>query len=347
MSRMYSVWTGGAHGSASRSGANVGGCPEPLAPSVPRVLAPQADPAIEPAPDVSDPDFVPEADDTPFVEVGGPGGTVFSAGVATSTGSAVPVDRAAVKPATRTYPRLANTPLYLSVTFHDLTGLARPQAAVDGPDPGLVAMHLPDHPVSGEYRVLRDEIRNQLPDPTPRVLLFTAASPESGTTSVLLNLAVTLARENTPRVLVLDANLPPDDEQNVTRQGVAQKLALPAGPGLAEVLAQQVPLAWAVRATPVANLQVLATGTLATRVTSVIGEDLPKLIDQLRQWYDWVLIDGGVWGAMPERDAVCPAADAVYLVTRSADVDRSEFAGVRGWVKQLGGLLRGYITTRV
>ena len=50
---------------------------------------------------------------------------------------------------------------------------------------------------------------------------------------------------------------------------------------------------------------------------------------------------------MPERDGICPQADAVYLVTREADVGRPEFSGLRGWVKELGGLLRGFVTTRV
>jgi hypothetical protein len=50
---------------------------------------------------------------------------------------------------------------------------------------------------------------------------------------------------------------------------------------------------------------------------------------------------------MAERDAICSAANAVYLVSREADVDRPEFAGVRGWVRELGGLLRGYIATRI
>jgi hypothetical protein len=65
----------------------------------------------------------------------------------------------------------------------------------------------------------------------------------------------------------------------------------------------------------------------------------------LRQWFDWILVDAGVWGALPERDAICSSADGVYLVTREADSTRPEFANVRGWVKELGGLLRGYVTT--
>lgn len=302
--------------------------------------------------------FADGIDDTPFVEIGGPSGPVFSAGsLALKTDpvsvaeampvvAAVPADpvigvapKPATPPAAREYPRLANTPRYLSVTFHDLNGGSRPQPAIDGPDLGLVALHMPDHPVSMEYRILRDEIRAQLPESTPRVLLFTAATPEAGTTTVVLNLAITLAREDAPRVLVIDAN--------IGRPGMARMLAVKPAPGLAEVLAKQVPLTWTTQPSVVPNLQVVAAGAATGTTTASIGEDLPKLVEQLRQWYDWVLIDGGVWGAVPERDAACPAADAVYLVTREPDATRPEFAGLRGWVKKLGGLLRGYITTRM
>jgi Mrp family chromosome partitioning ATPase len=344
MSRMFSVLSGGASASARPTG--------PASPSL-ALGAAVAGAEPVPAPAESDTAFAVESQDIPFVEIGGPDGAVFSAGPGAKpvpeppAEEPLPVSRAATEAPPRTYPRLAK-PLYLSVTFHDITGAARPQLAAEGPDAGLVALHFPDHPVSGEYRVLRDEVRAQLPDPTPRVLLFTAAAQEAGTTTVLLNLAITLAREETPRVLVVDANLPSAESGTAeTGTGVGQKLAQPPGPGLAEVLAQQVPLAWAVRSSAVPNLQVLAAGAPTPGVAAVLGEDLPKLIDQLRQWYDWVLIDGGVWGTLPERDAICPAADAVYLVSRESDVDRSEFAGLRGWVKQLGGLLRGYITTRV
>lgn len=323
MSRMYSVLNGTA---ATR--------PEPAAVAAPAPWSPPADDDV----------FAPGADG-PFVEVGGPGGPVFSAGPAAKLAVATPAPEPAVSrapaappPPARTYPRLADTPAYLSVTFHDVSGRPRPKVDLDGPDPGLVALHFPDHPVSGEYRTLRDEVRAQLPAPAPRVLLFTAAAGEAGTTTVLLNLAVTLAREDGPRVLVVDANAATARPAG----GTAGKLALKPAPGLAEVLAQQVPLAWAVQGTAVPNLQLLPAGGGAGDAA-----DLPRLLGQLRQWYDWVLVDGGVWGAAPDRDACCPAADAVYLVTREADVDRSEFAGLRGWVRELGGLLRGYVTTRV
>lgn len=297
----------------------------------------------EARPDDADLGFV-AGDEVPYVEIGGPNGSVFSPGprpvpVAATASSAVPVPKPEAPPAPREFPRLADAPRYLSVTFHDLSDRTKRKSPIEGPDAELVALHFPDHPVSGEYRVLRDQIRQQLPEPTPKVLLFTAAAGEAGTTTVLLNLAVTLAAEGGPRVLVVDAN--------VGKPAAAQKLALKPTPGLSEVLALQVPLAWGFQTAVVPGLEVLAAGAATADTPKVMGEDLSRLVGQLRQWYDWVLIDGGVWGAVPERDAACPAADAVYLVTREADVDRSEFAGLRGWVKELGGLLRGFVTTRV
>jgi hypothetical protein len=133
---------------------------------------------------------------------------------------------------------------------------------------------------------------------------------------------------------------------------VAAKLAVRPSPGLAEVLGHHLPLPWALQPTPVPSLQALAAGAgpetaNAAATNAALARDLPRLVGQLRQWFDWVLIDAGVWGVSPDRDATCPAADAVYLVTREADAERPEFTGLRAWVKELGGTLRGYVTTRV
>lgn len=277
--------------------------------------------------------FVVGAEEPPFVEIGGPGGPVFSA--------ALPKPTPKVEP---TFPRIAApapavevpAATILSVRFHD-TAPRVPTRTASGPDGGLVALHFPDHPVSSEYRALRDEVVKQLPDATSRTLTFTASAPEAGLTTVLLNLAVTLARDG-QRVLVLDANF--------TRPGVATKLALRPAPGLAEVLGQNLPLPWALQPTPAPSLQALVAGAADDATADLVGRDLPKLVGQLRQWFDWVLIDAGVWGVVPERDATCSAADAVYLVTREPDADRPEFTGLKTWVKQLGGALRGYVTTR-
>jgi hypothetical protein len=77
-----------------------------------------------------------------------------------------------------------------------------------------------------------------------------------------------------------------------------------------------------------------------------MAADFPRLLAQLRQWFDWVLVDGGVWADALGGEGFAPTADAVYLVTRQTDIDRPEFADLRASVSAAGGMLRGYVTTR-
>jgi Mrp family chromosome partitioning ATPase len=276
---------------------------------------------------------------TPFIEIGGPNGTVSSwlpVAAPKITDTPKPVREPEIVPFPRITPSESS---FVSVAFHELSAKAKSEPRSEGPGIDLVAFHSPDHPVSLEYRALRDEIGLQLPDVVPHALLFTAAASDSGTTAVVLNLAATLAREGKSRVLVVDAN--------VNRPAVSARLGVKDSPGLAEALTGHIPLAWTIQATTIPNLQVLAAGLATSETSATFTDELPKLLAQLRQWYDWVLIDGGVWGEIPERDAACPGADAVYLVTRETSVNRAEFEGLRGWVRELGGLLRGFVTTRV
>src|SRR5437764_1222048 len=122
----------------------------------------------------------------------------------------------------------------MTIRFRALSapGLLPPSASRFAPE--LIAFHQPDHPISGQYRDLATGLLAQTPAEQPRVLFFTSSAPGAGTTTVVLNTAVTLARDNLLRVAVLDAHL--------RRAAVAGRLGLPDGAGLREVLAGGAPL---------------------------------------------------------------------------------------------------------
>lgn len=273
----------------------------------------------------------------PFVEVGGPNGVVSSpvrGYPVAAPPKPQPPKPFAPRPAPKPVVAEDDDARMLSVAFHKMPkpGLRLMPAGIA---PEVVTYHYPDHPVSAEYRLVREEIRREFEAHGQRTVLFTAGSAAAGTTTVLLNVAVALAQESGSRVLVLDANL--------HRPAVAPRLGVADVPGLAEVLAQTVPLAWAVQTTAVPNLHVLAGGALTDRAAALLPVELPRLAAQLRQWFDWVLIDAGTWEETLGREGLSHAGDAVYLVTRHTDLERMEFHTLRGAV---GANLRGYITTR-
>jgi Mrp family chromosome partitioning ATPase len=268
----------------------------------------------------------------PFIEVGGPTGVVHSL--------PKPVQRITVTepPRPPVVTRTVADDRYLSVALHQIATPKPVEVAPSPVSPDVVAYHHPKHAVSAEYRGLRDEMKRQVGTDGPKAVLFTAAASDNGTTTVLLNLAVSLAAEAGARVLVLDAEL--------DRPAAARKMGLSDLPGLSEVLSQTTPLAWVLQPTVVPRLQVLGAGKPTDSTPAALATDLPRVVTQLRQWFDWILVDGGVWGARPHRDGASPAFDGVYLVTRQAELDRPVFHALRAEVARHGGLLRGYITTR-
>lgn len=199
----------------------------------------------------------------------------------------------------------------------------------------LIAHHDPEHPISEQYRLLAAEIALQLPNGPPRVLLFTGATAESGTTTVVLNMALTLARTGANRVTVVDANL--------ARPALAERLGLAAGPGLCDVLAARTPLPWAVQNTKHTNLRALVAG----RPTAPPDEAaFPPVVDRLRSESDWVLIDAPTWSRPAESVPLADCCDALYLVQRQPDADSPQSLALQQGFLESTGRLKGCVLTQ-
>ncbi|MCX8138252.1 MAG: hypothetical protein WHU94_00695 [Thermogemmata sp.] len=304
-------------------------------------------PAVSMAPDDGVWENSPE--EVPYIEIGGPEGPVGTV-VASSAGSvgstsrgsgAAGFSRTGPTPQTRPYPRLADAspPLYLSVRFHDFPAARQSDAPQPSePDASLVVFHQPQHPISTEYKEVWEAIVQQCRGNASHLLHFVAPASEAGTTTVILNLAIQAARQR-GRIVVVDAH--------GERPAVAARLGMPSAPGLSDVLVGQCPLTLALQPTGIERLHVLSAGEASPVPPEAVGRSLPLVLSQLRQWYDWVLVDGGVWGENPQRDALCAGADSLYVVARDADVFGAAVSDLRVQVRRRGGQARGAIATRL
>ena len=185
--------------------------------------------------------------------------------------------------------------------------------------PELVAYHAPGQPASTATPTCSPRSSRpgaSAPGAACRTLLLTAARAEIGTTTVLLNLAISAARQGL-RVVVVDANL--------RRPALADRLGLPAGPGLTDVLAGEA-RSDAVRPTAQAGLFALSAGS----ATALLADEtsLRDVVLELAAQYDLVLIDGPrIEQPLPagrawDRRAVsllATACQAMYLVVPAAE----------------------------
>ncbi len=262
--------------------------------------------------------------DVPFIEVGGPRAPAAAAPAHPAIGVPVLPVAAAPRP--------------MTVKFRRPPQVHAPGRGAARFSPELVAYHQPEHAVSGQYRDLAGAVLAALPGERARVLLFSAAAPGAGTTTVLLNTAITIARQNGPRVLVVDAHL--------RRSAVGLRLGLSDAPGLREVLGGRLPLDAAVRATGLPGLSALTAGSAdAASPTRLVGDGMRSLLRHLREHFDLVLVDGPRWDGRPEVVALGCACDAVFLCMPEADQNALETGELLQIIPEQGATLCGCILT--
>lgn len=155
------------------------------------------------------------------------------------------------------------------------------------------------------FRALRTQLLFQL-STTDKVILFTSAQGEEGTTFVASHTAASLAFLG-KKVVVVDMNL--------RRPGLPQYFSLSTdAKGMTDYLnnPKQVRLLDLVQPSAVhANLDVLPGGALATNSTELVGQEaFADAISQLKEKYDYVILD----------TAPLPLVTDTVLIGRTADI---------------------------
>jgi Mrp family chromosome partitioning ATPase len=286
-----------------------------------------------PLPEVPPEEPPAEEEEVPFIEIGPRRSVDGSPAVLASLPVPIPVPapREEERPATIAFRPAA--PLLRSVTFRTVPAPAEARFA-----PELIAFHAPEHAVSAGYRDLLEQILASpaLPPAQP-ALFFTAALVQAGTTTVLLNAAITAARQGR-RVVIVDANL--------RRPALAARLGLADRPGLREVLAGAVGVESAVQPTGLDGLLALPAGAPPGPAGAPPGaETLRSLLRQLRQRCELVLVDGPRWDGRADVTVPGAACDAVFLVVPEQEAETPPVRELLRVIPEQGARLAGCILT--
>ncbi len=146
-----------------------------------------------------------------------------------------------------------------------------------------------------------------------RVVMVTSAVSGEGKTSLASHLTVSLARAGC-NVLLVDGDL-----RNPMAHGF---FGLSRGPGLSELLRGEVELAAAVRPTPTGGAWIMTGGECDLRAVQCLsGDGLRTLFGQLKEQFDFVVVDSSPVLAVADSLLVGQHVDGVILAVRY-DVSR-------------------------
>ena len=179
-------------------------------------------------------------------------------------------------------------------------------------DPGLPAdmSRLPEvDSITEQFRAIRTNLLSIPREKRPRLISLTSTRSGEGTTHVLHRLGASLAERGDLRVLLLDGNL--------RHPRLDRYLAGDHHVGLADVLRGEAEIDDCVRETVIENMDILPSGTvLGTPAELLSSPALPQLLRDLRDDYDFVLIDTPAVERATDASILGALSDAVMLVVR-------------------------------
>lgn len=195
-----------------------------------------------------------------------------------------------------------------------------------------------DYRANEAYKTLRTNIQfcgNEI-----KVLTFTSCTPNEGKSSVSFNLAVSFA-EVGKKVILIDADL--RKSVLIGRYKVGE-----IDYGLAHFLSGQSNLEDVLYSTDIQNLDIIFSGTHSPNPAELLNNSrFVNMIAELRETYDYVIIDTPPLGSVIDSAIVAKISDGAVLVVEANSISYRFAQGVKGQLEKSNCKILGAVLNKV
>nr|WP_231598896.1 polysaccharide biosynthesis tyrosine autokinase [Corynebacterium occultum] len=193
------------------------------------------------------------------------------------------------------------------------------------------------NPRAEAFRVLRTNLQFLNVDSASRIFVLTSANPDEGKTTTAINLAIALAQNNA-RVALLECDL--------RRPKICEYLGMESGVGLTDVLIGSAELPDVIQKWGRQGLHVLPAGQIPPNPSELLGSDeMEKTLAQLREEFDYVIIDAPPVLAVTDAAVVAKHATGVLLVAAAGSTSRPSLREALRLLDTAGSNVLGLVLT--
>lgn len=202
----------------------------------------------------------------------------------------------------------------------------------------LITTYSHRSPEAEAFKILRTNLQFLTVDKEVKTILFTSTAPDEGKSTLISNLAITLAQSE-KKVLLIDCDL---------RMPVQHKIfSVLNDKGLTNVITDTVPINSCIQQVNGFNLELLTSGPIPPNPSEMLdSERMMKILAELKERYDYILLDGPPVLAVTDAALLGSKVDGVIMVTAVGNtrIDRAKEAKeslLKGKARILGVILNG------
>lgn len=193
--------------------------------------------------------------------------------------------------------------------------------------------------IAESFRKLRTNLQFLSVDNPPRVIVVTSSMPSEGKSTTAINLALALA-EADHNVVIVDGDL--------RRPTLHKNLELISSVGLSTVLSGRAALSESLQKTRFPNVTALTAGTVPPNPSELLASEAAKnLLAELRESFDYVIVDSTPLLAVTDAAVLAAGADAVLLMARYGKTRQDQLSHAVGNLEDVGAPLLGTVLTIV
>jgi len=176
--------------------------------------------------------------------------------------------------------------------------------------------------------------------PDIKTILFTSALALEGKSTVVMGSAQTLSKMG-KRVCVIDANLRNPD---LSGHYAASFPSEAKGKGLSDYLAGQATIKDIVHLSDLPGVHIVPSGAVPDAPFLLLQSNLfAGLLENLREDFDYVLIDSPAVGSVADAVGIAPTCDGIVLVVAQEDTPRNEVIGAKMQLEQTNKPILGVV----
>ncbi|MGH4119871.1 CpsD/CapB family tyrosine-protein kinase [Clostridium sp.] len=203
----------------------------------------------------------------------------------------------------------------------------------------LVTSKNPKSRSAEAFRTLRTNIQFSSLDKEIRSIVVTSSGPGEGKSTVMANLALTMA-ESGKKVILLDCDL--------RKPTIHKKIGITNTTGLTNILVQNVKKQECIFKTTIDNLYVLTSGPIPPNPAELLGtKKMRDFIEELKGEFDLVLIDAPPVLAVTDAQILSTIADGVIFVASYGEAQKNAVIDAKLSIDKVGGKVLGIVFNKV